>query len=160
MRPNFSRAFVAGFAGTLVITLMMYFVSPWMTGGPMDIASLLGILFGGSWAAGIVAHAVIGTLILPALYCFLFFRLLTGSPAVRGMSWGLILWFVSQAAVMPLLGAGLFSDRIGGLSVALDSLIGHLAYGLVFGLIAGGTHEPSREHSANFGSHAPMRRAG
>lgn len=33
MRPNLGKTALAGFAGTLVMTLMMYFVSPMMGGG-------------------------------------------------------------------------------------------------------------------------------
>ena len=140
MRPNLSRALVAGFAGTILITLMMYFVSPMMSGGPMDIAALLGGVLGGSWAAGIAAHFVIGTLVFPAIYALLLYRVLTGSPAVRGMTWGLVLWFASQAVVMPALGAGFFSSEAGGAMAAMDSLIGHLAYGFVLGVGAGRGH--------------------
>lgn len=159
MRPNLTRAFVAGFAATIAITLMMYFVTPMMSGGPMDIAALLGGLLGGSWVAGIVAHFVIGSVIFPLVYCFLAFRVLTGSAAVRGMTWGLILWFVSQAAVMPALGGGFFSSQSGGLTAVMDSLVGHLVYGFVFGVGTGGAHARQPAEPA-LGSEVHVRRAG
>jgi hypothetical protein len=140
MRPNLTRVFLAGLTGTVCITLMMYFVSPMMSGGPVDIAAMLSNLFGGSWVAGIIAHFVIGTLILPAIYALLLFRVLTGGPAVRGMTWGLVLWMISQSVLMPLLGAGFFSAEAGGARAALDSLLGHLTYGLILGVGGGAAH--------------------
>jgi uncharacterized protein DUF6789 len=160
MNPNMSRVFIAGFTGTILITLMMYFVSPYLTGGPVDIAAMLSSLLNGSWIMGIVAHFVIGTLILPAIYGLFLYRVLTGSPAVRGMTWGLVLWLVSQAIVMPVLGGGFFSARSGGLSVVMDSMIGHLLYGLVFGIVAGGAHEARFERTEQLGSEVHVRRAG
>ena len=47
MRPNIGRAIVGGLAGTVAITMMMYFVSP-MMGVKMDIAASLGTMLGGS----------------------------------------------------------------------------------------------------------------
>jgi hypothetical protein len=44
--------------------------------------------------------------------------------------------------------------------VALDSLIGHLIYGLVFGVVAGGAHEPRPHESSHLGSEVHARRAG
>src|SRR5882762_5467301 len=159
MRPNMSRFFFAGFVGTLFITLMMYFVSPMMSGGPIDIAALLSGVLGGSWAAGMVAHLVIGTLIFPAVYGLLLFHVLTGSPAVRGMTWGLMLWLLSQAVVMPLLGGGFFSSQAGGLKAVMDSLIGHLSYGFVFGVVAGSGYAP-RSRGMDLGSQIRVGRAG
>src|SRR5262245_38042141 len=159
MRPNMSRVFLAGFTGTVCITLMMYFVSPLMSGGPVDIAAMLSNLFGGSWVAGIIAHFIIGTLILPAIYAWFLFRVFTGGPAVRGMTWGLVLWMVSQGILMPLLGAGFFSAQAGGTRAALDSLIGHLTYGLILGVGAGGAHAIRRHEAASMKPEFHARRA-
>ena len=140
MRPNWTKACLSGFVGTVVITLMMYVVSPWLTGGPMDIAEMLGTLMGTSWATGLIAHFVIGTLVLPTIYTLVLFRMFWGSPSVRGMTFGLILWLMSQVVVLPLVGAGFFSAEAGGGLAVAGSLIGHLLYGLVLGSLAG----PSR----------------
>jgi hypothetical protein len=160
MRPNMSRVFIAGFVGTVCITLMMYFVSPLMSGGPVDIAAMLSGAVGGSWVAGIIAHFVIGTLILPAIYGYFLFRIFTGGPAVRGMTWGLVLWFISQMAIMPVLGAGFFSAQAGGARAALDSLLGHLAYGLILGVGGGGARRRQSERTEGLGSEVHVRRAG
>jgi hypothetical protein len=38
---------------------------------------------------------------------------------------------------MPMIGAGLFSSQIGGAMAAMGSLVGHLLYGSLLGVIAG-----------------------
>jgi len=145
MNPNLIRAFLAGFLATVVITFMMYFVTPRLTGEPMDIAATFARVLGGSWDAGLIAHFVVGTLLLPALYALFLYPALEGGPAERGLGWGLFLWMVSQAVFMPMMGDGFFSSRAGGLKAAMASLLAHLAYGLVFGVLTGGPRAaPSR----------------
>jgi uncharacterized protein DUF6789 len=133
--PTFARAVVGGFVGTVVMTAMMYVVAP-MMGLHMDIAAMLGSMLGGSWIAGMMMHFVNGAVIFPAVYAFALYAHLPGSPAVRGTIWGLVLWFVAEVAVMPMMGAGLFSSAMGGVMAAMGSLIGHVLYGSLLGVIA------------------------
>jgi hypothetical protein len=159
MRPNMVRVFIGGFIGTFVFTAMMYFVSPIVTGGPADIASMLATRLGGSRALGMLAHLTIGTLILPAIYATYFFERLSGSPTVRGMTWGLMLWLVAQALVMPFVGGGFFSSVMGGATAAMDSLLGHLVYGFAFGSIAGGAQESHARVTRRVPARSALRRA-
>jgi uncharacterized membrane protein YagU involved in acid resistance len=91
-------------------------------------------MLGGSWWAGLLTHFVNGTIIFPLIYAFLLYGILPGSPAVKGMIWGVVLWLLAQVVVMPVMGAGFFS---GSLLAALGSLMGHLVYGALLGWIAG-----------------------
>jgi hypothetical protein len=141
MKTRFGRACLAGFLGTIVVTCMVTFASPYMIGGPSDIAAVLASLIGGSWLAGMAMHFAVGTLLLPVLYVGCLDRRLPGGPALRGVAWGVMLWIVSQAIVIPATGGGFFSVAAGGMRVVADSLIGHLAYGLVVGVLAGRPHE-------------------
>ena len=133
--PTFARAALGGFVGTLVMTAMMYMVAP-MMGLHMDIAAMLGSMLGGSWIAGMVMHFVNGSVIFPAIYAYVLYAHLPGSPAIRGTIWGLVLWLVAQTVVMPMMGAGLFSSAMGGAMAAMGSLIGHVLYGSLLGVIA------------------------
>lgn len=135
MRVNFGRAAIGGFAGTLVMTAMMYGIGP-MMGLHMDIAGMLGSMLGGSWTAGMVLHVVNGTLIFPAIYVYALAGILPGSPAIKGTTWGVALWLIAQLVVMPMMGGGLFSSAIGGMMAAIGSLVGHLLYGSILGGIA------------------------
>lgn len=144
MRPNLGQAIAGGFVGTLVMTLMMYFVAPLMLGGPMDIAAMLGSLLGGSWAAGMVLHFVNGTVIFPLIYTYVLFELLPGGPAAKGTAWGLILWLLAQTVVMPVMGGGFFSANAGGMMAVVASFLGHAVYGALLGVIAGAGEPAAR----------------
>jgi hypothetical protein len=65
------------------------------------------------------------------------YRVLPGEPWLKGTIWGLILWFVSQALVTPMMGGGLFSAKAGGLMAVMASLIAHAIYGALLGAGAG-----------------------
>jgi hypothetical protein len=135
--PTFARAALGGFVGTVAMTAMMYFVAPRM-GLNMDIAAMLGSMLGGSWAAGLMMHFLNGTVIFPAIYVSALYGRLPGSPVARGMAWGVALWLLAQAVVMPMMGGGLFSSAMGGMMAVMGSLAGHLTYGGLLGGVAGG----------------------
>jgi uncharacterized membrane protein YagU involved in acid resistance len=118
----------------VAITMMMYLVAPMMLGYPMDIANMLGSMLGDHWWAGMVMHFANGAVIFPLIYAFLLYGFLPGSPAVKGITWGVVLWFLAQVVVMPMMGAGFFS---GSVMAAMGSMIGHVAYGWFLGWIAG-----------------------
>ncbi len=145
MHPNYPRAVVGGFVGTLAMTAMMYLVGP-MMGLHTDIAAMLGSMLGGSWTAGLFMHFVNGTIIFPAIFVFVLFARLPGSAAARGTIWGVALWLMAQLVVMPMVGAGVFSSQIGGMTAAAGSLVGHLLYGSLLGAIAGAS-EPQVAHA-------------
>jgi hypothetical protein len=144
MKPNWKRAILGGFVGTLAFTFMMYKVAPTMGMMKMDIAGRIGQMLGGWWI-GMVMHFVNGTVIFPLIYSFLLYRLLPGPPVVRGLVWGVVLWLFTQLALMPMMGAGLFSMKAGGMMAAIGSLVGHLAYGSLLGSIAGAGTDSERQ---------------
>lgn len=81
MRPNLSRAVLGGLVGTLVMTGMMYTISP-MMGLHMDIAAMLGSMLGGNWAGGMTMHFVNGSLVGHILYGSLL-GAIAGAPEAR-----------------------------------------------------------------------------
>ena len=133
--PTFTRAALGGFIGTIAMTAMMYVVAP-MMGLHMDIAAMLGSMLGGSWALGLMMHFVNGAIVFPAMYAYVVYARLPGSPVVRGTVWGVALWLIAQTMVMPMMGAGLFSSEAGGVMAAMGSLVGHILYGSALGFIA------------------------
>lgn len=138
MHTNPGKTILGGLVGTVVMTLMMYFVAPMMLGGPMDVAAMLGGLLGGSWMMGMVMHLLNGIVIFPLIYAYFLYRVLPGDPWVKGTILGLILWFLSQAVVTPMMGGGMFSAKAGGLMAVMASLIAHIIYGALLGALAGG----------------------
>lgn len=145
MRPNLLKAILGGFVGTVVMTLMMYFVAPMMLGAPMDIAAMLGSVLGGSWTMGMLMHFVNGSVIFSLIYAYGLYRGLPGEPWLKGTTWGVILWLLSQVLVMPMMGAGFFSAKTGGLMAVMASLIGHVVYGVLLGTVAGRAEAPARQ---------------
>lgn len=134
--PTFGRSVAGGAAGTVAMTAMMYGVAP-MMGLQMDIAAMLGSMLGGSWVAGMAMHGMLGILVFPAAFTFVVRGLLPGTELIRGLAWGGLLWLMAQVVVMPMMGGGVFSSAMGGMMAAAGSLVGHLLYGGLSGVVAG-----------------------
>ena len=139
MRPNVVKAILGGLVATIVLTLIMYYVAPIMTGQPMDVAQMLAGMMGMSWMMGMIVHFILGTIVFPLIYVYVLYGILPGPPWMKGMIWGLILWLIAEIAVMPMAGADIFhSEHPAGFMAAIGSLMGHLVYGAILGAIAGG----------------------
>jgi len=147
MKPNVGRAVIGGFVGTFAITFLMYAGGPMMGLPKMDIAAMLGGMLG-NWGMGMIMHILNGVIIFPAIYAFVLFAYLPGSPALKGILWGVILWVMAQLVVMPMMGAGVFGLRMGGILPAFGSLMGHVVYGALLGWIAGYAHTEGHERAA------------
>jgi len=139
MSGHWTRAALAGIAGTIVITAVGLWLAPLMGVPRMNPAEMLAGAMGGLLLLGWVAHFMIGT-ILALIYATIAPRL-PGPPAVRGALYGLAPWLVAQIAVMPAMGMTLFS---GSALMATGSLIGHIAYGATVGAIYGLPEPASR----------------
>ncbi|PKM38493.1 MAG: hypothetical protein CVV06_00200 [Gammaproteobacteria bacterium HGW-Gammaproteobacteria-10] len=137
MKLNLVKTLAGGFAGTLLMTLMMQYAAPMMIGHPMDIAAMLGNMMGGVYAIGMTMHIMLGVLVFPLLYALVMFRFLPGPPWLKGLLYGSILWFLAATMVMPMAGAGFFMSEIGGFKAAMAALMGHWVYGGLLGAIAG-----------------------
>jgi hypothetical protein len=129
---NAKRAIIAGLAGTAAMTAVML-MAPLMGLPPMNVGAMLGSVMSGVVALGWAAHVMIGVA-LAVIYGAVFAARLPGPPAVRGMIYGVAPWLLAQVAVMPMMGAGLFS---GSALVAGASLMGHLVFGGVVGAVYG-----------------------
>jgi hypothetical protein len=115
---------------------MIYQVAPMMGMGKMDIAGNLGRMFG-SWTMGMVMHFILGTVVYSLTCALLAYRFLPGPPVVKGLVWGVVLWLGLQLVGMPMMGAGVFSTRAGGMKAVIGALVAHLVYGALLGTIAG-----------------------
>ena len=122
---------------------MMYLFAPLVMSQPPDIATMIdGATY---WLPAILLHFINGSFTLPLAYAYLAFRFLPGQPWFRGALWGLILWALAELLVMPLMGAGPFSDGAGSVTVITTMVLfsAHLAYGTLLGWIGGNAGEPS-----------------
>ncbi len=135
-RPSVSHSILAGLLATLAMTFLMY-LAPTMGMPKMDIAAMLGSMLG-SWWMGMLAHFVNGTIVFPLVYAYLLYAVLPGWPWLKGTLLGLILWFVAQVVVMPMMGMGMFSAKASAPALlVMGSFIGHFVYGTLLGAIAG-----------------------
>ena len=141
MRPDIKKAITGGVVGTIVMTLMAMYVAPMMTGMPMDIAAMLAGMLGTSWMIGMVGHLMMGIIVFPLIYVYIVYGFVPGSPVVKGLIWGAVLWAMAVVVVMPMAGAGFLMANIGGMMAVMASLIAHLVYGGLLGSIAGGAEE-------------------
>lgn len=146
MKLNLGKAVMAGLAGTVMMTLLML-MAPRMGMPPMNIGAMLGSVMGGNVALGWMAHFVIGV-VLAVGYAAVFAGRLPGPAVVRGALFSLLPWLMAQVVVMPMMGMGLFS---GSMIAAGGSLMGHLVYGIVLGLVYG---SPSSSPFAAAGARA------
>ena len=137
MKPNLGKAIAGGFAGTILLTLMMRFAAPMMTGQKMDMAGKLGGMTGMGPIAGMVMHLIVGSVIFALIYVFVMFRFLPGAPWLKGVLSGVIFWLGLEAFMMPMIGGGFFSSEMGGMKMVVAALMAHLVYGVALGGIAG-----------------------
>ncbi len=137
MNPNIGRAVAGGFVGTILLTAMMRFVAPMMTGQKMDMAGKLGDMTGMGPIAGMLMHFLVGSVVFALVYAFVFFRFLPGPPWQKGLLSGVIFWLGLEAVMMPMIGGGFFSSQMGGMKIVVAALIAHLIYGAALGGIAG-----------------------
>ncbi len=139
MDARLGRAAMAGILGTAVMTAVGVFLAPLMGLPRMNPAEMLAEAMGGSATLGWLGHFVIG--IVLAVSYSLVARALPGHPAVRGALFGIAPFLLAQVAVMPMMGMPLFS---GSATMAVGSLVGHLAYGGVVGAVYGAEAPPDR----------------
>lgn len=126
---NIIRAVSAGIVGTAVMTAFTY-MAPFMGMPPMDIPQMLSGFLGVGIFFGWVMHFAIGSTL--ALIYSLLYNALPFTSWKKGAVYGLIPWFAAQIMVMPMMGMEFFS---GSIVMAMGSLVGHLVYGAVVGLI-------------------------
>jgi hypothetical protein len=126
-----ARALIAGVAGTAVMTMLML-GAPLMGLPRMPIGEMLGGFLRIGSTLGWAMHGAIG-LMLAGLYAALSSQWLPGPAVLRGVVFGILVFLVAQLAVMPLMGAGVFSGGDGAL--IMGSLLGHLVFGGVVGAL-------------------------
>jgi hypothetical protein len=137
---NAKRAVLAGLVGTAAMTAL-WLIEPRIGLAQLAVGEILSSLLAVATAyaspgpaLGWTFHLLVGAA-FGLLYAGAFARRLPGSPAVRGLLYGFAIFVLAQLAFMPLVGAGLFSR--GDVPMLLGSLVGHLTYGGILGVVYG-----------------------
>jgi hypothetical protein len=139
-----TKAMAGGLLGTLLQTSMVYGVAPMMAGQSVDVAAMLGQ----PCSPAMLAHVLSGSVIFPLGYVWLSSQFLSGPPVLKGMLWAGLIWFVGEVIIAPTLGAGVFSEALGGLPAATRALLGYLVYGATLGGIVG-TVQPEARYASH-----------
>lgn len=135
-QPSILKLTLGGFAGTLGLVLVMFWLEPVFISRSPSLGRALGLELSTPHGLGlIVLHFFNGSIVFPLGFGFLAGR--WSAPwLVKGLIWGIVLWALAGAVVMPISGFGPFGYNVDGLRVAASSLAGHLAYGALQGIIA------------------------
>lgn len=135
MNKDLFTVLKSGLIATAVMTMLML-VAPMMGMPKMPIGNMLAGFMHIPVFAGWIIHFVIGV-ILAAVYLFVWKNRLPGNGWLNGAVFALIPFLMAQILVMPMMGAGLFASHTPApLMMVMGSLLGHLVYGAVLGLLA------------------------
>lgn len=141
---NVKNGLIAGFVGTVVISVL--FVLKGMMGlmPQMDIIAMLAGVMGGSAVMGWIAHFVIGTVLWGGLFAIANASVPGSSQLAKGTIFGIGAWLVMMIVVMPMMGVGFFGLNMGMMGAVMPLMIHVIfgaAMGATYGALEGGTAE-------------------
>ena len=142
MRSGITHGLYGGLAGGAVFGIMM---------GVMGMLPMICSLVGApSPLAGFVVHMAISAGIGATFSIGLYVTGLRASAGL-GLAYGLVWWVLGPLTLMPLfMGMGLGVNwTVAAMSQALPSLVGHLVFGTVLGVVAGRLETPSTHRLAS-----------
>ena len=135
---DIAGAFVAGLAGTAVMTVLMY-VAPMMGMPKMDIVGMLGSMFttnkGVATVLGLIAHFMTGV-VFALIYALLWSIGLGSATWLWGLVFGAVHGIVA-IVMIPLLMRmhPRAPEMAGGAMAKAGMLMAHMVYGLVVALV-------------------------
>ena len=125
-----SRAIIAGIVGAIAMSIVGVWIAPMMGMERMNPANMLAMAMGNNMILGWVGHLMVGA-ILAIIYASLQNHL-PGPSAIRGAVFSLAPWILLLLIVSPMMGMPMF---MGSMMKTVQSLIGHIVYGLVMGSV-------------------------
>jgi hypothetical protein len=129
----------AGFVATVILSILMMAKSALGFAPELnpikDIVTVADAITGAQLppVMGWLGHFVIGAGVWGALYAW-FEPSLPGSPVVKGLLFAVVAWLAMMIVFMPLAGHGFFGMTEGPIA-AIATLVLHLAYGAVLGVV-------------------------
>lgn len=133
---------VAGFAATVVLSVMM--VAKGMMGimPELDVIAMLSAMMGAPAVMGWMGHFMIGTLAWGIGFALLFDMIPGSSAVAKGVVFGIAAWLGMMVMVMPMAGAGLFGMAM-GIMAPMMTLVLHVIFGAVLGAVYQGQAKPA-----------------
>ncbi|MDX2422279.1 MAG: hypothetical protein QNK43_06340 [Amphritea sp.] len=129
---NIVKGIVAGFAATVVLSLLMMAKSMMGLMPEMNIIAMLGGMMGAGVAVGWVTHVLIGSVVWGAGFAMLNGTIPGTSLLTKGIVFGVVAWVLMMILVMPMAGAGLFGMNL-GIMAPMMTLVLHIIFGAVLG---------------------------
>jgi hypothetical protein len=125
---------VAGFAATVVLSVMM--IAKGMMGimPELDVIAMLSAMMGAPAVMGWIGHFMIGTLAWGVGFALLFNVIPGGSAVTKGILFGIGAWLGMMIMVMPMAGAGIFGMAM-GIMAPMMTLVLHVIFGAVLGVV-------------------------
>ncbi len=128
------RGLIAGFIGTVVLSLLMIMKAKMGFMPELDVIAMLASKMGGSAVMGWLAHFMIGTVGYGLAFSLINPLLPSNSFVVKGIILGVIGWLAMMLVVMTMMGAGVFAMNM-GMMAAVMTLILHIIFGAVLGFV-------------------------
>ena len=133
-KNNIRKALFAGLAATASMTILM-FLAPMMGLPDMKIGNMLADFMMTPVLLGWAMHLMIGLVWALVFVIFIEDKIQINS-LLKGMLFLLFPWLLMQTIVAPVMGLGVFfSNAPRSMMMVLGTLMGHLLYGLVLGLV-------------------------
>ncbi|MBX9708069.1 MAG: DUF1440 domain-containing protein [Caulobacteraceae bacterium] len=131
---NIVRGMIAGFAATVVLSVLMVMKGMMGVMPELNIARMLGGMMGQGPAAGWVVHFMIGSVVWGTLFAVLYPAIPGGSAWIKGALFGIAAWLLMMVMIMPMAGQGLFGMRLGPMAPMMTAVL-HVAFGVILGIV-------------------------
>lgn len=142
---NIVKGLIAGFAATVVLSLLMVMKSAMGLMPELDVISMLSAMMGSGVAMGWIAHFMIGAVIWGGLFALLAPSLPGDSLWLKGIIFGVGAWLLMMVAVMPMAGAGLFGMKFGMVAPVMTLML-HVIFGAVLGGVYAALQSGGHKH--------------
>jgi len=132
---QFAKGVLGGIAGTAVMSALMLMKSAMGLMPQLDVIQMLSSMMSISPGMAWVVHFGIGAM-WGSLFALAYHVIPGGSALTKGMLFGTAAWLLMMVMVMPMAGAGFFGMQM-GLMAPIMTLVLHLIFGAVLGLVHG-----------------------
>ncbi len=131
---NIFKGMIAGFAATVVLSLLMMAKTMMGVMPNLDVIGMLAKMMNGSLAMGWIGHFAIGTIVFGGAFA-LFNGFIPGkSQVTKGVVFGIVAWLLMMVMIMPMAGAGLFGLNL-GIMAPMMTFVLHIIFGAVLGKV-------------------------
>ena len=132
--PKIINGFIAGFAATVVLSVLMLLKGMMGLMPELDVIAMLSTMMNGPAAMGWIGHFMVGTVVWGGGFAILNEYIPGGSMIGKGIVFGVIAWLLMMIMIMPMAGAGLFGMNMGMMAPVM-TLVLHVIFGAVLGIV-------------------------